>query len=771
MRRFDLRWLLFVLPIAACSPEIPSGSDVPNQAPSVWLAADPPQASGDTYSVRFHWGGADPDGQILHYEYLIVDHAAGVFDFENMADATWTSISSSEFTFVMPSAAASEATTGPSATTPVYTLFIRAVDNEFMPSPEPDYISFTPKNLLPAVRITVPPVLLGLTPADVPSISTFEWGPVSGRPEPDSVQFALVNTVVHGNSYAQTINYLRSLDSAPDWYPWVWYDGPKGREWTTPPLEFGNYVFAIRAKTVTNAINLLLVEPVNVRRIKVQARVSGPTLAVQNPLFGHIISASCDYPLTIIDQAANLPTSFTFSACADNYGGTVEAYRYGWDILDLEDPTQWEVGYTFYTGPVTTVPRTYAFGTHVFSIEVIDNSGFCSRVQVRVNIVRFTGERNLLIVDDFRPDDIPGQSGWTLTNGAMPSDAEHDAFWLDMVSDVDQFDPVIDMVTVTAGIGIPIATLAQYRNIIWNAYGNVETRDFSSLPFLYTFILYRASLVHELGSPCSPTGGVSGEVPANAIALAMRSGVHVLITGNHPVQNVVPRYGTLNVRWPMLPLYELEPGATQFGTEPRYLAEEPGGQGFAYQELSLEAIDFAFLTPQRARLNGVAPNQRYCGITGLRTINANSRRDDTMRSGLPIDPSFPALSLRPEVAAPGRFYAPASQGLDVEVYNPTYFRQGGACAFVTPPRGHFDPIYGLVCLDTGEPTYQQPVAFWAGAYAPVTGDFPGAVAARSAVFGFAPVYFHPYEIKPAIEHILFDEWQLPRSPVAASGTR
>jgi hypothetical protein len=419
-------------------------------------------------------------------------------------------------------------------------------------------------------------------------------------------------------------------------------------------------------------------------------------------------------------------------------------------------------------GPVTTVPRTFAFGTHVISIEVVDNSGYCSRVQVRVNIVRFTGERNLLIVDDFRPDEIPGQAGWVLTNGAMPDDAEHDAFWLDMVSDVDQFDSAIDMITVSAGNGIPIATLAQYRNIVWSAWSHVEALNVTNLPFLYTYIQYRAARVPQSGGPCSPSGGVLGEVVTNAIALAMQSGVHVLITGNHPVQNVVPRYGTFNVRWPMLPLYELEPGAVQTGTEPTYLTDEPGRHGFAYRELSLEAIDLAYLTSQRARLIGTGSNQRYCPISGLRSINTNSRRDDTMRSGLPIDPSFPAITLRPEAAGPGRFYDPASQGLDVEVYNPAYFRPGGACAFVTPPRGHFEPIYGLECFDTAEPTYQQPVAFWAGAYAPVTGDFPGAVAARSAVFGFPPVFFDPSEIKPAIEHILFDEWQLPRTPVAST---
>jgi len=119
------------------------------------------------------------------------------------------------------------------------------------------------------------------------------------------------------------------------------------------------------------------------------------------------------------------------------------------------------------------------------------------------------------------------------------------------------------------------------------------------------------------------------------------------------------------------------------------------------------------------------------------------------------------------VAAPGRAYAPETQGIDVEVYNPSYFRTGQACQFVPAPRACFEPIYGLVCLDATERTYLQPVAFWTSAYAGIVAqDIPGAVAARSAVFGFPPVYFNPSEVKPAIEYILFDEWQLPRVPEA-----
>jgi hypothetical protein len=766
MRLSDFRWLIPVCLFAACSTESPPDSTAPNQAPSVWVQAQPPVGSDNSYSVHFEWGGSDPDGKVSHYEFIIADNGDVMLDPAHIEGA-WTTVYGDDSTFVFQ--------VDPTHTTEseshVATFLIRAVDNEMLPSEEPDYISFTPKSLAPGVRITVPPAFL-LNPANVTSISTFEWSDNAPQPEPDSVQFAMVSTNEHGGSFPQTIAYLRDLASAPDWYPWVWYDAPagKGKVWTTPPLEFGNYVFAIRAKNVAGAMNPVLQEPVNVRRIRVQPLgATGPLLAVQNPLIGRILATTCQNPLTIADIAAHLPLSFTLTACANAYGGVVTGYRYGWDILDPNDPAQWEMDYAPYlASPVFIPPRAFSFGTHTFSAEVIDNLGQCSRIEVKINIVRFTGARNLLIVDDYLADEVAGQSGWAVTNGAIPNDAEHDAFWLDMASNVDQFDPAIDMITVYSNSELPFATIASYKAVVWSVFSDVAIRNGADLPLLYQFIQYRSTRVHKSHNPdpCPETGsGASGNVTTDFVAQAMQAGIHVLITGNHPVQDVVPRYGTFQVRWPMIPLYELEPGSTQTGTEPTFFDDPPGALGFAYRELCLESIDFAYLTTARARLTGSPPNQRYCSITGLRVPNAQSRRDDTMRSGVPIDPNFPPISLRPEAAAPGRFYQASNVGYDVEVYNPVYFRQGVACAFVPPPRSCFEPIYGLDCLDTAELTYHQPVAFWTGAFANVVAeDIPGAVAARSAVFGFPPVYFNPSEIKPGIEYILFDEWQLPRRP-------
>ncbi len=595
MRLSDFRWLIAVCLFAACSTESPPDSAAPNQAPSVWVQAQPPIGSDNSYSMHFEWGGSDPDGKISHYEFLLRDNDGVMLDPAHVA-GTWTTVYGDDSTFVFqidPSHTTESGST-------VATFLVRAVDNEMLASTEPDYISFSPKSLAPGVRITVPTANLGLTPATMPPVATFEWGENPPQPQPDSVQWAMVNTREHNDNYSQTIAYLRDPASAPDWYPWVWFDAPagKGKTWTTPPLDFGDYVFAVRAKNVVGAMNPVLQEPVNVRRIQVlPPGEAGPTLVVQNPRYGYTIGAGCEFPLTIADMAAHVPISFTFGACADNYGGTVAGYRYGWDILDLDDPEQWGMDYTpFPTPTVTTAARRFSFGTHVFSVEVIDNLGSCSRIQVRINIVRFTGERDLLIVDDYRADEVPGQSGWNATNGAMPNDAEHDGFWLDMVSNVNQFDPAVDMIATSTDHVIPIATLSQYKNIVWSVFGDVDARIISDLPYLYTFIQYRVSRfpLNTSGS-CSPTGGVNGQTRNQWTCTCHGVGRSRADYRQSPGAERGAALGTFVVRWPMIPLYELEPGATQTGTQPTYLLDRPGRNEFAYRDLCLDAIDFAYL--------------------------------------------------------------------------------------------------------------------------------------------------------------------------------
>ena len=108
-----------------------------------------------------------------------------------------------------------------------------------------------------------------------------------------------------------------------------------------------------------------------------------------------------------LDLPAGIPVEFRWTADARHYGGIAAGYRYGWDVKDLSDPDQWDVDFTPFPPHSATEPaaarvakadiRTFFFGTHVFTIEVLDNSGYCSRVEVRINIIQFTMERNLLV--------------------------------------------------------------------------------------------------------------------------------------------------------------------------------------------------------------------------------------------------------------------------------------------------------------------------------------------------------------------------------------
>ena len=131
-----------------------------------------------------------------------------------------------------------------------------------------------------------------------------------------------------------------------------------------------------------------------------------------------------------------------------------------------------------------------------------------------------------------------------------------------------------------------------------------------------------------------------------------------------------------------------------------------------------------------------------------------------MRAAAPLDFNFPRLELRPETAGPGKAHAPENRGLNVEVYNARYFFDD--CRYIQGPRNCFEPVYGLECFYTAEPTFMQPVAFWTSTYAHVQAEAPGAVPARSILIGFQPVLCDTNAIRTALEHVFFDEWRLPR---------
>ncbi|MEJ2720275.1 MAG: hypothetical protein P8181_03930, partial [bacterium] len=564
-----------------------------------------------------------------------------------------------------------------------------------------------------------------------------------------------LSTAYFDDTWTLTVEYKRENPNAPEWTDWRNYRtvGDTGRVWTTPPLEYGPYIFAVQVKDEAGAVNPLFDEDRNVRRVLVSQRSTGPVLTVRNRYIGTMRTSSPDSPLQIIDLPAKVPMTFEFCADARSYGGVVSGYRYGWDIQDLNDPEQWDVTYTPFVsddGCANSPPRTFEFDSHTFHVEVIDNSGYTSRIGVRVNIVPFTMRKNLLFVDDW----VENSPGFGLTGGGLPSDTEHDAFWDYVLSDLDGFDPDVDMIEVEDEL--PIVRLADYRSMIWNATAAYNGTTGSLINEVIRFV-----------DPDIPQSG--GKTSPNVVALFMAAGGHVLLSGNQVMCAAINRnsFSPASPAYPIIFRYELTGDQDGSYQESRVGQRGVGDQSFAYNECCLNVLDISYIrvitAVRRTQING-------CPVNNVRT---QSQITDGLRKALPMPGKyeFPELTLRPEVSGPGMWYSAERSGLNSDIYNPPYFADvekggdmTGVCndvAELEPPRECIEPIYGNGCLNEASKIYNAPVAFWTKTYGNRVPD-AGGVAAWSAVWGFHPVYFNPDQVKSAIEIILFDEWKLPR---------
>jgi len=604
-------------------------------------------------------------------------------------------------------------------------------------------------------------MLVGTNPSLVPPISTFRWlgkDFISNErqvQDPDSVRWIMVSTGAFGDSWLNTLTYIRTNPDAPEWSDWHFYRAPgdTGKTWTTRPLEFGAYIFAVQVKDEAGAVSAVFDEARNVRRILVSQRVTGPSLTVFNQFMGTLVTTSPTTPPLIIDLPAGVSMSFRFSADASGYGGITSGYRYGWDIQDLNVPSQWEIDYTPFVLFVDDVPtaetpaRRFEFDTHTLHIEVIDNSGFTSRASIKTNVIPFTMRKNLLVVDDYDEKNSPG---FDQTNGGMPSDVEHDTFWLDVLRNLEDFDPAVDMIEVKDEL--PVQDLADYKSIIWSTVGGYNLQaGISLLPDIVKFISDDPDLAGE----------ISGKVTPNILALYMAAGGHVLLCGEQPMTGTINRnvFAAANASpgYPIIFRYELAGDQDGSYEDSNVGVLGVGELSFAYNECCLNVLDVSVITNRRLVRRFPA---RSCAVNFVRD---HSGLTDGLRFTIPVDDTlgFPTLELRPEAAGPHRTYSPEVRGLVNDVYNPPFFQS--ICPLVAetePPRECFQPIYGHGCLNTSSVIYDAPVAFWSSTFVDRVPDVPGGVGARNAIWGFAPVFFKPEQVREAVELIL-KEWQLP----------
>src|SRR5262245_5112255 len=275
----------------------------PNMPPETSLSSGPPDSTQQTvYKVQLFWSGTDRDGTIDHYDFILVDHPpiqdhiAGsprddpsrvVVTVPEPDDPRWVGTTANDSTFITladtlrrdaePDSGETSDTVRRVPFERWHTFFVRAVDNEGMPDPTPDYRSFNSRNIAPLVHL-LPPIKPGAA-FPGPIVIVFNW---EGEDEvgdgtiknPVASRWTWIASWVTPNGTPENFGYtsfpdsLYHLPSRYKWSAWKRWDAEDGSGKTQdvrfpghvgdPPTpgspDPGYYIFAVQAMDEGGAV-------------------------------------------------------------------------------------------------------------------------------------------------------------------------------------------------------------------------------------------------------------------------------------------------------------------------------------------------------------------------------------------------------------------------------------------------------------------------------------------------------------------------------------
>jgi hypothetical protein len=720
--------------LSGCTEDVYLGVRTENKPPTVSLTNGPLEGDTTLYQVHFFWLGYDPDGEVEYFEYALASGDPTGFDpADTTGLAKWTRTTRGDTMLSVPADSGDSTVTINENTYSWYsrthTFFIRAVDDHGMRSVAA-HRSFTAYTLAPTIFISEPYTtnpgadLQFLTP-----VIHFRW---EGKDPLDSPwNYRDVDSVryMHTRHRGDIIERLNSRPELyeDDWSSWIAYtaEGDSGRstilgdDETMEPNHA--YVFAVQAKDEAGAITSIFDARKNVRGFIVM-EPTGPLLSVYEPFFGWSRFVGTDYPPVTEYIPANLPVNFSWEGDASQYGGAVSTYRYGWDVRDLSDPTEWDVtANPFHTA---APERKFSSGIHSFFIEAVDNVGTVTIARIEVNIVPLVMDRNLLWIDDFYSGEFPS------SNYMMPSESQHDGFWIDICERAYRFDRDIDVYdTAEHFFHAPsIHTMWRYKNIIWTycaARGDYNT---------WMHVMQRTSE--------SIVGGSVSAVTYNILTYYLMSGGHLWTCGK------ADRQGGLaaSVLYLKFPLYLKCEGRT-YGSSAG-CTDTSGVKYFPYRDYCASVLDKAY---------GV-----FRKDTGMpvRRIDYDAMTHAVVDTRDPVTLSQPdlpeALHLWDMVTLPGMFFDPQVRSFHyIEIYNPEYWMRQHNLR----QRSCFHPLYRMKARSTRSAIDNAVIAFWVTTYADVDPEPPGTVAAPSVHFGM-PLWFFDREEVRALADAIFERWNI-----------
>ncbi len=569
-------------------------------------------------------------------------------------------------------------------------------------------------------------------------VIAFEWH--SGlEAEPHFVRWLCMQVVDSTGTYDPQFDIVRDLNLHParydsSWSRWVPYKNPHGRTTTVgkdEPLPIGrSHIFAVQAKDRSGKITTVFTRGINIRQFVV-SNSAVPRLTITEPFAGSRVFLGMNSRTEGVLFPTGLEMNFSWRADAGAYGGRIVGYRYGWDVIDIDDKHAWDGRFSLEN--TSAPPIAFQSGSHTLYVEARDNNGAITLGRIEVSLISFTMERNLLWVDDFPSSDF------TQLDYFFPREDEHDAFWLGHCAKATGFDASRDVWDAKYSYnGLPpqLSTITKYKNIIWtygsdlnsSAWDNVirftpESMIGSGIPQLNYLPFFLAKGGHLL------TEGMSEKAAGLAAALPSM---------------IASRSFPLNIKCELL------------GNSDGCEGDLSGVNSMPYRDYCvtmLDKIDGAF------RTDADMPTRRIrnydCMYPGA--VKAVDIWHDRV-SGMPSD-----LNLWSEIIKAGRYYAPNELGprpggfTPVEVYDPAYWMQGTGVS----SQGCFHPMYRMKSKNMMSALNNQTVALWVTKYADVVPEVTSgvAVAAPSAHFGFELWFFDRPQVNQII-YSLFSEWRI-----------
>jgi hypothetical protein len=715
--------------LAGCSgSDVFTGDIKDNKPPTIELTNGPLEGDTTQYTVHFFWLGEDEDGAIDHYEFCMVEGDPIGFDPEDTVGA-WlsTELTDSIFTVTADSYDRNVKINSSlySKYKKMHTFFIKAIDDRGSVS-ETVHRSFTAFTLAPQIIINYPFTTNPEMGAQMLSvISTFKWygkDPIDAPwnyQEVDSVRY------LYAFYYTGIVDALNRTPGAFEdmWTDWIWYyaEGDSGKQTTLGDDEFLEtnraYILAVQAKDEAGAVSSIFEKKTNVRHFMAM-KPTGPVLRINEPFLGTFSFLGVDFRPEHVDVPPGFEMNWSWSGDASSYGGTVQSYRYGWDIADLDDQSEWSV----FPSPYITAsnPKTFYSGVHTLFVESADNLGTKTLGTIEVSVIPIVMTRDLLWVDDFPSLDFAQMIY------AFPTESEHDRFWKDICMKVRDFDPARDVYDVQDNDYYfpPMDLIFKYKNIIWSFSKAIDPE---------------AGSVWNRIVKYTPSG-TAGMLNLNFLTYYLAFGGHLWTVGEGH------RSGSLAacLENNLFPLYI----RCEFWGSSVNCSNTTGENTMAWRDFCASALDKA---------EGLFP-KTYLGV---RRIDYDAMRyawldrTDPLIAGMGWLPH--KLELWDKVTEPGMFFDPWERGfLYVEYYDPEYYmnylgKNSQPC---------FHPMYRATTMNAHSVVYNSTVAFWYTKYADVEASPPGCIAAPSVHIGF-PLWFFDRAQVDSLSTAIFNVWQLP----------